>query len=95
MTDGIIFSMDTNFSSFQPGFLGQTIEASDGMFTPLGVGWEMSGIEITGSTSTGLTPGPTSMTPMPWNDMLSGMGTGWSNGGDGGFVDSSNDRRGS
>jgi hypothetical protein len=94
MTDGNVFSMDSNFSNFQPSFLGQPIEASDGMFTPLGAGWEMSGIEITGSTSTGLTPGPTGMTPMPWNDMLSGMGTGWNNGGDGGFIDSnSNDRR--
>jgi hypothetical protein len=95
MADENVFSMDSNFSSFQPGFLGQPIEASDGMFTPLGAGWEMSGIEITGGTGTGLTPGPTGMTPMPWNDMLSGMGTGWSNGGDGSFVDSSNDRRGS
>jgi hypothetical protein len=85
VAEGNVFSMDSNFSNFQPGFLGQPIESSDGMFTPLGTGWEMSGIEITGSTGTGLTPGP-------WSDMLSGMGTGWSNGDNGGFIDSTNDR---
>lgn len=102
MADGNVFSMDTNFSSFQPGFLGQPIEAGDsrGMFSPMGAGWEMSGIEITGgSTSTGLTPGPTGLTPSPWNEeFFKNMGTGWNNGGDGGFVDSnsnSNDKQSS
>jgi hypothetical protein len=98
MADGNVYSMDTNFSNFQTGFMSQPAEASDGMFTPLGAGWEMSGIEITGNTSTGLTPGPTGMTPMPWQDILSGIGTGWNGDTNGGFVESnsnSDDRRNS
>ncbi|TLD34526.1 hypothetical protein E2P81_ATG04691 [Venturia nashicola] len=85
MADGNVFSMDTSFSSFQPAFLGQPIESTDsaGLFTSMGGGWEMSGIEITGTTSTGLTPGPTGLTPGPWNndEFFKSMGTGWNNAG--------------
>lgn len=103
MTEGNVFSMDTNFSSFQTGFLAQPIESHDagGLFTSMGTGWEMSGIEITGPTNTGLTPGPTGLTPGPWNgeEFFKSMGTGWSTSvGNGGFVGSnsgSDERRSS
>jgi hypothetical protein len=77
MADGNIFSMDANFSNFQPGFLGQPLENTPGAFAPFGSGWEMSGIEITSGTG---------MTPMPWNDMLDGMNTNWGGSGNTGFI---------
>lgn len=62
--------MDSNFSTFQPGFFSQPIDASGNFGMS---GWEMSGIEIT--TGTGMTPIPTGMTPgaTDWNAVLDNM----------------------
>lgn len=79
--------MDTNFSSFQPGFLGQPIDATNNFAM---TGWDMPGIEIT-TGGTGMTPLSTD-----WNQMLDEIGPWDSTGDNNSFLPRGvNDRRAS